>query len=53
MCGVVFERMSLSTTLDGVQSSVMGLYDARLIRVLLGLSSVTISPNFYRNMMQC
>ena len=54
MCGVVFERMSLSTTMDGVQSSVMGLYDAGLVGDLLGLSSVIILPIFHREgMMQC
>ena len=47
-------RMSLSTTLDGVQSSVMGLYDAGLVGVLLGLRSVMILPIFQsEGIMQC
>ena len=39
-------RWSLSTSLNGVHSSVMGLYDAGFVVVLLGLRSVMILPIF-------
>ena len=46
MCGVVFFSMRRSTTLDGVHSSVMGLYEAASVGVLFGFKSVMILPIF-------
>ena len=46
MCGVVLCKMRRSTTLDGVQRSVMGLYDAASVGVLFGFRSVMILPSF-------
>ena len=34
-------------TLDGVLSSVMGLYEAASVGVLFGLSNVMILPSFH------
>ena len=46
--------MRRSITLEGVQSSVMGLYDAASVGVLLGLSSVMILPIFQMSgIIQC
>ena len=46
MCGVVMFSMRRSTILDGVQSSVIGLYEATSVGDLFGLSSVMILPAF-------
>ena len=52
--GVVLCNMRRSTTLDGVQSSVMGLYEAASVGVLFGFRSVIILPSFQIcGMMQC
>ena len=54
MYGVVLSKMSRSTTLDGVQSSVMGLYEAASVGVLFGFRSVMILPSFQIcGIMQC
>ena len=46
MYGVVLCKMRRSTTLDGVQRSVMGLYDAASVGVLVCFLSVMILPSF-------
>ena len=49
MCGVAVFSMRRSMTLDGVQSSVIGLYEAASVGDLLGLRSVIILPVFQMN----
>ena len=44
--GVIFVRTSHSGILKGLQSSEMGLYEARLVGVLFGLSMDTILAVF-------
>lgn len=46
MCGVAVFSMRRSMTFDGVQSSVIGLYEAASVGDLLGLRSVIILPTF-------
>ena len=46
MCGVTFLRRRRSTTLEGVQSSVIGLYDAASVGTLFGFSNAIIFPIF-------
>ena len=46
MYGVVFRRMRRSTTLDGVHSRVIGLYEAACVGVLFGFNRVMIFPTF-------
>ena len=46
MCGVVFCKMRRSTTFDGVQSSVIGLYEAASVGVLFCFSVAMILPSF-------
>ena len=54
MYGVVILRIKRSTTLEGEQSSVMGLYEAASVGFLLGFRSVMILPIFQMlGMMQC
>ena len=43
---MVLRRIRRSTTLEGVQSSVIGLYDAASVGALFGLSNVMIFPSF-------
>ena len=49
MCGVAVFSMRRSMTLDGVQSSVIGLYEAASVGDLLGLRNVIILPVFQMN----
>ena len=49
MCGVAVFSMRRSMTFDGVQSSVIGLYEAASVGDLLGLRSVIILPVFQMN----
>ena len=54
MCGVILCSKRRSMTLDGVQSSVIGLYDAASVGVLFGLRIVIILPIFQMSgIMQC
>ena len=54
MCGDVIRKMKRSTTLDGVQSRVMGLYEAACVGVLFGFRSAIILPSFQIcGIMQC
>lgn len=46
MYGVVTLRIRRSMTLEGVQSSVIGLYEALSVGGLFGLRSVMILPTF-------
>ena len=46
MCGVVLFKMRHSTTLDGVQRSVIGLYEAACVGILFGFRSAMILPSF-------
>lgn len=54
MCGVVLRKMRRSTTFDGVQSKVIGLYEAACVGVLFGFRSAIIFPSFQMcGIMQC
>ena len=51
---MILFRMRRSVILDGVQSSVIGLYDEGRVGFLFGLSIVMIVPCFQMlGMMQC
>ena len=54
MCRLMLVRIALSITLEGVQRSVIGLYEVRLVSGLLGLRIVMILPSFQSvGMIQC